>query len=165
MYTASGALAAAALLFLAACSLARSSAFFCFVASSLVKASMVAATSPYNSWRSSGLISPARAFARRLTDEVASTGDWSGAVGGAAGVVGARRRVALWRLPGAGSGGGASAGVGSGAGSGPDRRLRAPRRAVVPGSGSAGASAGVIFLCFLLAIATQSDYATLVHGV
>ena len=110
MYTASGALAAAALLFLAACSLARSSAFFCFVASSRVKASIVAATSPYNSWRSSGLISPARAFVRRLIDEVASTGDWSGAAGVAAGVVGARRRVAL-RLPGAGSGGGASAGV------------------------------------------------------
>jgi hypothetical protein len=101
---------------------------------------------------------PARAFAMRLTDEVASTGDWSGAAGVAAGVVGARRRDALRWLPGAGSGGGASAGVGSGAGSGaapapPDRRLRAPRRAVVPGSGSAGAaSAGVIFLCFLLAI-------------
>ena len=110
MYTASGALAAAALRFLAACSLARSSAFFCFVASSRVKASIVAATSPYNSWRSSGLISPARAFVRRLIDEVASTGDWSGAAGVAAGVVGARRRVAL-RLPGAGSGGGASAGV------------------------------------------------------
>jgi len=96
----------------------------------------------------------------------ASTGDWNGPVGVAAGVVGARRRVALRWLPGgAGSGGGASAGVGSGAGSGPDRRLRAPRRAVVPGSGSAGASAGGIFLSFLLAIATQSDYATLVHGV
>ena len=149
MYTASGALAAAALRFLAACSLARSSAFFCFVASSLVKASMVAATSLYNSWRSSGLISPARAFVRRLIDEVASTGDWSGAAGVAAGVVGARR-LALWRLPGAGSGGGA--------GAAPDCRLRAPRRAVVPGSGSAGSagsgagSAGVIFLCFRLAI-------------
>ena len=63
----------------------------------------------------------------------ASTGDWKGPVGVAAGVVG----------------GGASV-----AGAAPDRRLRAPRRAVVPGSGSAGASAsaGVIFLCFLLAI-------------
>jgi len=75
----------------------------------------------------------------------ASRGDWKGPVGVAAGVVGARR-LALWRLPGAGSGGGA--------GAAPDCRLRAPRRAVVPGSGSAGASAsaGVIFLCFLLAI-------------
>ena len=72
---------------------------------------MVAATSPYNSWRSSGDMRPARAFAMRLTDEVASTGDWSGAAGVAAGVVGARRRVALRWLPGAGSGGGASAGV------------------------------------------------------
>ena len=64
----------------------------------------------------------------------ASTGDWNGPLGrAAAGVVG----------------GGASV-----AGAAPDRRLRAPRRAVVPGSGSAGASAsaGVIFLCFLLAI-------------
>ena len=68
---------------------------------------------------------PARAFARRLTDEVASTGDWSGAVGGAAGVVG---------------GGACTADAAVGA-------RRGERR--VPGSGS---SAGVIFLCFLLAI-------------
>ena len=71
----------------------------------------------------------------------ASTGDWKGPVGVAAGVVG----------------GAACAGAGAAPpGAAPDRRLRAPRRAVVPGSGSAGASAvasaGVIFLCFLLAI-------------
>ena len=61
----------------------------------------------------------------------ASTGDWKGPFGVADGVIG----------------GGASV-----AGAAPDRRVRAPRRAVFPASGSTGASAGVIFLCFLLAI-------------
>ena len=72
---------------------------------------------------------PARAFAMRLTDEVASTGDWSGTAGVAAGVVGGgacTAGAARWPAVGA---------------------RRGERR--VPGSGS---SAGVIFLCFLLAI-------------